>query len=91
MDKKGHKNWPDYWAQRTVANLSMSTQEPVVGGAPWGLILGLVLCDAFISDLTDGRGCTLSKVTLSRRQAGMQEDREDIQSSLNKLEEYMYG
>ena len=70
MDKKGHKNWPDCWAERTVANISMSAQEPVVGGAPWGPILGLVLCDTFVSDLTDGRGCTFSKVTLNYEAGG---------------------
>lgn len=56
---------PDYWSQRAVAKVSTSTQELVTGDVPQGSILWMMLCNAFISDPTDRRGCAFSKVTMN--------------------------
>ena len=83
------RNWLKARRQKVVINGSMLSWRPVVSSVPWGTVLGPVLFSIFISGISDGIECILSKFADGTKLSGVvdtMEERNVIQRDLNRLE-----
>ena len=77
--------------QRVVVNGSLSPTAPVLSGIPQGTVLGPVLFVVYINDLLDNitsEGLMFADDTKIFRQITSREDAMELQSDLNKLEQW---
>ncbi|PKU30490.1 rna-directed dna polymerase from mobile element jockey-like [Limosa lapponica baueri] len=83
------RNWLDVRTHIVVVNGSMSKRQPVMSGAPQGLLLGLALFNSFHMD--SGIECTLTNFandTKLCRAVDTWEGRDAIQRNLDRLEKW---